>query len=941
MSITEYWRQCLISSEMDEIDVTGLYKAKVAEIWIDTGVLPQVVAQECFKNDPKGTSEETESINILIAPNPLGKNKKLLIHLWVPAVMDKAGNISVPLNGYPWIPRHYLEPTEKQYIEPIGTLEKYNEYFDTHPLEPQNWKEYWDYARDLFNYVTDKEYDTFTYQDYRHIGSPIIIAGLEKIQGTRKGIIKIYEQIKKRGIRLPLYERYSNLADRNCEEILNPEGSFHAATRHTGQMGNIYPCSPSQRESVIHHFSLSDGEILAVNGPPGTGKTTLIQSIVASMWVNAAEMKAEPPVMVVSSTNNQAVTNIIESFAKVKENDNPLAGRWLPGINTYGLYFPAKSKENQNTFPSPENLIKKLEEPEYIVQAEKYYLEKFAKCFQRQVTLDEAIEYLHGKITENLQEQRQKLTPLYEYFASSKEYKTREEFKAALSAKEEEIKFCQQEIQRIKGLNIMWEKHLSLKPWWYMLRFLPFLKKYIDEQNQHRNNFFIEQHDLLGGSEKEVTSYLKNEKERLANQLSAANKQMELIELNYQRCRPWFALDTTPEEYQEQMDINYRYTAFKLATHYWEARWLKEIREVKSRSKLPEPEETMLMFWRYAMLTPCFVTTLYTLPRKFVAWQDKIGITLFNFINLLIIDEAGQVLPEVGGASFALARKAIVMGDIHQIEPIRTLPKVVDVINLKMFGFDNNITKQDAEQILNSKYIGTSTGSVMQVAQRACKYQKFGERGMYLTEHRRCVPEIIKYCNELAYKGKLIPKRPSLTDYPFPNMGYVNIPGKAEKASTGYINPVEIRTIVKWIKDNQKILLELYPDKTIKDIVAVITPFRAQMFELSKQLQRAGSPVMTGTVHAFQGGERPIIIFSTVYDRSITGPYFFDSNINMLNVAVSRAQDSFLVFGDTKILDPCRPSPSGILARILFENKRNEIKFDELENDCSQVSLFN
>jgi len=60
----------------------------------------------------------------------------------------------------------------------------------------------------------------------------------------------------------------------------------------------------------------------------------------------------------------------------------------------------------------------------------------------------------------------------------------------------------------------------------------------------------------------------------------------------------------------------------------------------------------------------------------------------------------------------------------------------------------------------------------------------------------------------------------------------------------------------------------------------------------------------------------------------------------MLNVAVSRAQDSFLVFGDTKILDPCRPSPSGILARILFENERNEIKFDELENDCSQVSLF-
>ena len=70
-----------------------------------------------------------------------------------------------------------------------------------------------------------------------------------------------------------------------------------------------------------------------------------------------------------------------------------------------------KKERESEDFSIPRKPYQKLEEPEYIVQAEKYYLEKFAKCFQRQVTLDEAIEYLHGKITENLQEQRQKLTP--------------------------------------------------------------------------------------------------------------------------------------------------------------------------------------------------------------------------------------------------------------------------------------------------------------------------------------------------------------------------------------------------------------------------------------------------------------------------------------------------------------------------------------------------
>ena len=48
---------------------------------------------------------------------------------------------------------------------------------------------------------------------------------------------------------------------------------------------------------------------------------------------------------------------------------------------------------------------------------------------------------------------------------------------------------------------------------------------------------------------------------------------------------------------------------------------------------------------------------------------------LFNFIDLLIVDEAGQVQPEAAGGAFALARRALVIGDTQQIEPIASLPK--------------------------------------------------------------------------------------------------------------------------------------------------------------------------------------------------------------------------------------------------------------------------
>jgi hypothetical protein len=49
---------------------------------------------------------------------------------------------------------------------------------------------------------------------------------------------------------------------------------------------------------------------------------------------------------------------------------------------------------------------------------------------------------------------------------------------------------------------------------------------------------------------------------------------------------------------------------------------------------------------------------------------------------LLIVDEAGQVLPEVAAASFALAKKALVIGDTEQIAPIwNSLPRI-DIGNM-------------------------------------------------------------------------------------------------------------------------------------------------------------------------------------------------------------------------------------------------------------------
>jgi ABC-type hemin transport system ATPase subunit len=97
-------------------------------------------------------------------------------------------------------------------------------------------------------------------------------------------------------------------------------------------MTGEFPLSQKQRNALHYFLQQKDGEILDVNGPPGTGKTTLLRSVVADMWANAALDEKEPPLIVATSNNNQAVTNILESFAKVDEEglQEELKVRWLP-----------------------------------------------------------------------------------------------------------------------------------------------------------------------------------------------------------------------------------------------------------------------------------------------------------------------------------------------------------------------------------------------------------------------------------------------------------------------------------------------------------------------------------------------------------------------------------------------------------------------------------
>ncbi len=702
---------------------------------------------------------------------------------------------------------------------------------------------------------------------------------------------------------------------------------------HLGQMTDRFSLSYSQRQSLHHYSRLEFGEILAVNGPPGTGKTTLLQSIVADKVVKAALRGKEPFVTVASSTNNQAITNIIDSFGQAHSTRGQLAERWLPDVDSYALYLPASSvRPRQGTRyarTNGEGFPREIETSRYLEKARTFYLQQVNHWTAQECTnVKSAIEALQKRVkalSVTLETGAQAGAAQKKIIALLVAYRGEENLtryydhaqcnRAALDEDEAQLRRMLDEYYQLREKEPITWTILSPFRWAKERRAIPYKRLF---QTIFRKEEPLDYTDL-----NQLENFLRG-KIDLLEKIKVADEQWE-------RWRVAQCLPDNPQMLFEQLDKTVRHEAFLLATHYWEGRWLLEVeRAIREDTLRKNGQKYMTQrFRRYAMLTPCLVATFYTAP-KFFAYKEYGGgqypeFPLLGFIDLLIVDEAGQVAPEVGAASFALAQQALVIGDVKQINPIWKIPRSIDQANLRKFGL-----WEEANRLEKTGYRGFSAadGSVMRMAQRASYYQASQEaKGMLLTEHRRCFNEIISYCNDLAYHGLLQPRRGSIAQAKqpliLPAVGYVRTFGASQRAYGSRSNEDEATAIAHWLVMNKDRITESYqnPDRTrsIEDIVGIITPFTAQKHVIRRALRKAKINIRrmkVGTVHALQGAERPVVIFSMVYgNNEPSQSYFFDRNENMLNVAVSRAQDCFLLFGDISMLDEHAVSPSGKLIR--------------------------
>lgn len=992
-----YWRAALAELNLFQPELpTGARPIQLAQIeggWRVAGAADEV---EAWTRSQFAASKTPASdvIPFLLTPARLatdaGADAPAL--LCIACRLKRSGELVADPLRTPWIPRELLAPTLARLA--VGTLDEHDRFIASLPFKPTSLDDALTIGADLFLAVTGSTLPALQATLGRADGSAFGAEGHTLVSHwfgmpcdppvIARHIIKLYDQIAGELAPLPLFETLADTRDRPARALLSPgaAGAQYAAT--VGHINPRQPLSPSQRSAMAELALLPEGGVLAVNGPPGTGKTTLLQSVVAQLWVDAALAQGECPLIVIASTNVKAVENVLHSFASIC--DQTGHERWHPYPGGFGLFLASESRHSN--FPvctAKSQPFTDWEARAPVYAAQRTFIEKAQAQFPGERAIVNIVARLHAQLEHHAQRLRaltggrhaihkasgadlhdgasstcERLIVQYQADIQNHARQARLWARAIATCHDATAAATTAYAEAVADIlraEAGWVNHMTHSPLWLdLLAFVPPVKRYRskldraflaseratvtlndrrDEPAAFLHNAKLEALHTRNTTQATIAErFQEAEQQRQAAlaQQRLAQQKLAQIETLLDQWRD--ALqgdlrhlhDATLEELEEALDLALRAPMFGLADHYWTGRWLLQQQQRLSNMESDTRGRVKLeaKYRRFAKLSPCLVTNFHMAPSFFTAWQGD-DIPLWNTIDLLIVDEAGQVAPDVGAGLFALARRALVVGDVHQIEPIWSTGEAVDRNTAVQFGLTGAPHDPEYERLADAGYLNAS-GTLMAMANRACAVRQFDDmRGLMLLEHRRCLPPLIDFCNQLSYEGRLQPLRAMVpSELLFEPFEAIDVAGRDVRAGASRTNPDEAHAVVDWLMRNRSSIEAHYSalagaPRTLAELVGVITPFAAQAGLIGALLRKhVARDITVGTVHALQGAERAIIVFSPTYG-AVPTQAFYDQSPNMLNVAVSRARDSFVVIGNLALFDASRAElPSGLLAQYLW-----------------------
>jgi hypothetical protein len=786
--------------------------------------------------------------------------------------------------------------------------------------------------------------------------------------------------------------------------------------------------------------------IFSVNGPPGTGKTTLLRDIFAENIVRRARALAKfetsgetflpSPVtvnfkgaakpckiallreevagfeMVVASSNNAAVENISRDLPKTKslgKPEKPDEPRWRDeqGKATVGYLQPVAHNvaarngkgEYENLPPDDEpwgliscalgNKTNRTAFIERISFAGAKPLEKAPKGFdpERHQSLwnwrerykgigyaqarnafqkaDQAVILLtqqldcYAKLHTELHGQTEVGFTAAAAQAEQQARQALEVAQDAFKAAEDERKLCDSQLELLKSEERLIEARRPKWLWWARLRKH---QSYLDYSNDleinHRRQgewlrrkYDIEEpyHAAQKATQRAVAAHVQARNALEGRHTAWQSKQKELARLAKvfpQAACPDQADDLEQDHWQidglwrdETLNAK-RAELFAAALQLHEA-WLAEVLKTGGRfggnvvalchllsGKRLQETQHALAIWRSLFLVVPVVSSTFA---SFASQFRDLGASTLGW---LFIDEAGQAVPQAAVGALWRSKRAVVVGDPLQIEPVFTVP--IRLIEALSKSSDLPSDRDVAPHRVSVQNLADAANPLGAWIGSGKDVQWIGSP---LRVHRRCVDPMFSIANEIAYAGKMIffdPVDPQKRLPPKDSLdlgcsAWVQAPGLTSNKQavatqvelvhqalvalyqrTGSLPPIYIISPFKRIKEELIGRISKPENWTVLLSVGVEPPKRSKLPEWCK--------ARIGTVHTFQGKEESIVWMVLGCDERTQGAANWAADKpNLLNVALTRAKHRFFMIGDAGLWGGLRhfvSADAGLLPRI-------------------------
>lgn len=312
--------------------------------------------------------------------------------------------------------------------------------------------------------------------------------------------------------------------------------------------------------------------------------------------------------------------------------------------------------------------------------------------------------------------------------------------------------------------------------------------------------------------------------------------------------------------------------------YYTSAKYIRRLGEPKNKDLLDiiyadtDEDEQVTAFNRFLSKTENLKKFLRIFP--FVATTCISAQRLGDpepLFDMVIMDEASQCNTAVSLVPILRGESLMLVGDPQQLQPVILLD-----------AHDNAILRRRYRVSEEYDYLENSIYKCFLACDAVSDE-------VLLRYHYRCDPKIIGFNNKKYYNNKLEIASQGQSDRP---LVYLNVPEDVTHDKN--TAPAEVAAIDRYLAG--------HPGAS----VGIITPFARQRTQIEEMLQqRHYENASCGTVHAFQGDEKDIVIFSLALTDK-TGPKTYQwlkNNKELINVATSRARDQLILLSNTREIE--------------------------------------